>query len=101
LRCRGAHGDGDDWCAAFLALDRDAPQRSAFRQALARLLAGGVGAGANGAGTFPEESAERLVAGPLSRLGQWWTALFMALTWPSLCAALCFLTVAETNGKYH
>jgi hypothetical protein len=87
LRCRRADGGDDEWCAAFLALGRDAERPAAFRAALARLLAGGVGAASNAAGAFRDEPSERLAVGLSTRLGQWWRRIFMALTWPSLCVA--------------
>jgi hypothetical protein len=95
LRCRGAQGRADDWCAAFLALARVADSPSAFRDALAQLLAGSAGSGWHHGTAF-----EGGAVAPLEMLEQWWARLFMALTWPALCAALCFLAVAETNGKY-
>jgi hypothetical protein len=56
LRSPGPLGELDDWSAAFLSLGRAARSEAAFRQALARLLAGSVVARAGSEGGARSQS---------------------------------------------
>jgi hypothetical protein len=101
LRSPSPLRDSDDWSAAFLSLGSTARSEAAFREALARLLAGSAAAKAGpGESRSFGDLARRLGPSPSRILAQWWKWLALSLTWPALLIGLGVLLVAETNGTY-